>query len=140
MYSSNHAIVAGLVAIPVAVFAPTEVPKLAVVGYVLALGIGIDVDHFLIARINRGTWDNLRRCVSNPSLVVTGQDGIFDPDDVYRDQRLLSHLLIGGGAVAVWWILSPYLAIVTAVTIYTHVLADLYADIQTPAPDSDPGD
>jgi hypothetical protein len=131
MYSRNHAIVMGLVAIPLAVFAPPEVPRLAVIGYVLALGVGIDVDHFLVARINRGTWDNLRRCVSDPSLVFTRQAEIFDRGDVWSDQRLLSHLLIGGVMVALWWVPSQYLAVVTAITIYTHVLADLFADGQT---------
>lgn len=131
MYSRNHAIVAGLVAIPLAVVAPPEVPRLAVIGYVLVLGVGIDVDHFLVARINRGSWDTLRSCVSDPSLVFTRQADIFDSGDVWRDQRLLSHLLIGGVMVALWWIPSPYLAVVTAITIYTHVLADLFADGQT---------
>jgi len=97
MYSRSHAIIAGLTGIPLAGFAPSTEPPLLLWAYIFLLGVGIDADHFVIARINRGDWANLQRCLQNPSRVFVGQATIFDSGDIWRDQRLLSHLLIRDG-------------------------------------------
>ena len=97
----------------------------------VVLGVGIDLDHFVIGRINRGDWSNLTRCLRSPSQVFIDQASIFERGDIWRDQRLLSHLLIGGVLIGLVWFISEYLAFVTAVTIYTHVIADLYSDTRT---------
>ena len=39
----------------------------------------------------------------------------------------ISHVFIGGVAVPVVWLASPYLAGLVAVSLYAHVLADLVA-------------
>jgi hypothetical protein len=130
MYSRGHALVAGVVGIPIAVGAQGEFPGLLWI-YVLLLGVGIDVDHFVIARLNRGDWANVRRVLRNPTQVFRDQSALFARGDVWRDERLLSHLLIGGALTAGWWTVDHYWALATALTIYTHVLADLYADIRT---------
>mgnify|MGYP006926877443 FL=1 len=130
MYSQNHALLSAIVAIPVAVGAPTgQGPFLWI--YMLAVGTGIDADHFLVARFNRGDWKNIRRCIQQPSLLFRGQTAIFDWGDLWRDQRLLSHLLIGFFLVVGVWPLDQYWAFGTAVTVYTHLVADLYSDMQT---------
>jgi len=90
---------------------------------------GIDRDHFVVARLNRGDWKNLGRCLQNPSLIVTAQSDIFDTGDLWREQRLLTHLLIGGVLTAGLWLIDDYWGIATTVTIYFHVLADLYSDL-----------
>lgn len=99
--------------------------------YMVAVGVGIDADHFLVARYNRGDWANVRRCLDRPSLIVRGQAAIFDHGDLWRDQRLLSHLLLGGGLVVTLWVVDPFWALATAVTVYAHLLADLYSDTKT---------
>jgi hypothetical protein len=98
---------------------------------VVVLGVGIDLDHFVIGRINRGDWSNLTRCIRSPSQVFVDQASIFERGDIWRDQRLFSHLLIGGVLIGLVWFISEYLAFVTAVTVYTHVIADLYSDMRT---------
>lgn len=131
MYSRSHAIVSALIGIPLAVIAPDHYHLLSVLIYVVILGVGIDLDHFVIGRINRGDWNNLSRCVRNPSQIFVDQGSIFGQGDIWRDQRLFSHLLIGGMIIVLMWAVSEYLAFVTAITIYTHVLADLYSDMRT---------
>lgn len=132
MYSRGHALLSGVIGIPLAVESSSTTVFTAVLwGYVLLLGIGIDFDHFVIGRINRGDWTNARRCLRNPTQVIIDQSAIFDHGDIWRDQRLLSHLLIGGVLTAGLWVINTYWAFATAVTVYTHVLADLYSDIRT---------
>jgi len=128
MYSRGHAVVSALVGLPVAGVAPADAsPVLAWVA-VVVLGVAVDLDHFLLARYNRGDWAPLRRCVRDPALVVAGQDAIFEPGDLWRDQRLLSHALLGGALVAVVVPVGTYWALVAGVALYAHVVADLAAD------------
>lgn len=97
----------------------------------IVLGVGIDLDHFAIGRINRGDWSNLTRCLWSPSQVFVDQASIFERPDISRYKRLFSNNIIGGALVVFLWPVSEYLAFVTAVTIYTHIFADLYSDMRT---------
>ncbi|AZH26466.1 hypothetical protein [Haloplanus aerogenes] len=131
MYSRNHALLAAVLGIPVAAAAPAQHSRILLWVYFVALGVGIDFDHFVIARLNRGDWTSLRRCLRDPSRIFADQASIFDHGDVWRDQRLLSHLLLGGALVAFLYPVSRYWAICTLASVYTHVLADLYSDGRT---------
>jgi len=131
MYSRGHAVLSALVGIPIGIGASTVAEGTALWGFVLVLGVGIDLDHFVIARINRGDWTNARRCLRDPGLVFADQGSIFDGGDVYRDQRLLSHVAVGGVLVAGLWIVREYWAMAAAVALYVHVAADLYSDVRT---------
>lgn len=131
MYSRNHALVSAVVGLPVAFWAPAGHSPAFLWLYVVGLGVGVDVDHFLVARANRGDWTNLRWCLRDPRRVFVDQQSIFDTGDIYRDQRLLSHLLIGGCLVGLLGLFARYWAVATAVTLYAHVLADLYSDVRT---------
>lgn len=137
MYSRNHALISLVLAGGIAVVAPPT--SLAVlVAVVVGVGVGIDFDHFLVARLNTGSWESVRRCVRDPSLVFLDQRAIFDEGDLTRTQRLLSHALIGGalvGGLATW---SPYWCVVTALALYVHVVADLYADVQAGVETTEP--
>ena len=103
-------------------------PTAAVVAYGTALGVFVDLDHFLIARLKTGSWDPLRFCLQNPIAAVAEQDRIFGSGDVGVLSRLLSHHLIGGVLVVATASLSVPLAIVTGVVLYVHVLCDLAWD------------
>jgi len=128
MYSRDHAIVSAAVgAVGVAVL-PVPLPWWAAVGYAVVVGVVIDVDHFAVARLETGDWDALRRCLRNPKIAVLDQDEIFDPQDLWPLQRLLSHHLIGGIAVFGLWLVSEPLALFTALVLYAHVLGDLVWD------------
>ena len=131
MYSRGHALLSAVIGILLAAGASSLTTSMICLAYVLLLGVGIDFDHFAIGRINRGDWTNARRCLRDPVQIFTDQSTIFDSGDIGRDQRLLSHLLIGGVLTVGFWFVNEYWAFVTAVTVYTHVLADLYSDIWT---------
>lgn len=132
MYSRGHALLSAAIGIPLAVgTSGANVSAALLWGYVVLLGVGIDFDHFVIGRLNRGDWTNTLRCLRNPAQVFVDQSTLFDSGDIWRDQRLFSHLLIGGVLTTGLWTINTYWAFATAVTVYTHVLADLYSDIQT---------
>lgn len=101
---------------------------LLLVGYAAVVGVGIDLDHFALARLNDGDWRAVRRCLADPRIVVLDQDRIFRPGSVGTLPRLLSHVVVAGALVAVLAIPAPGLAVLTAVVLYLHVLADLYED------------
>lgn len=130
MYSRGHALVSLLVGVAVVFVAPPPVHPALVVAVVVALGVGIDFDHFVLAALLTRSTKNVRRVLRNPTIVLVGQDEIFDEGDLTEEQRLLSHVAIAGVAVAGLWFVSQYWAFVVAVTLYAHVLADLYEDVR----------
>ncbi|MFD1564774.1 hypothetical protein ACFR99_14630 [Haloarchaeobius amylolyticus] len=113
---------------PVSLFG-YSVPTAAIVAYGTAVGVGIDLDHFLIARVRTGSWDAVRFCLSNPTAIVADQSRIFEPGDVGVLSRLLSHVVIGGVVVPAIALASVPLAILTGAVLYIHPLADLVWDI-----------
>lgn len=128
MRSIPHFLVSvGLGVLLVVVLKPS-IPAPVIVGYAGALGVAIDVDHFPIARWNSGTWSALRRVLARPHVVVLDQDAIFEYDHVWPLQRLLSHVAIGSVLVGVSFLVVPTVALVSAVVVYGHVLADLASD------------
>jgi hypothetical protein len=128
MYSRDHALVSVVVALLGTVALPLPVTWPVAVAYAVVVGVAIDLDHFVVARLTTGEWTAVRRCLRNPRLVVLAQDDIFDPGDLTPLQRLLSHHVIGGALVGGLWVVSEPLAVFTAVVLYAHVLADLVWD------------
>lgn len=96
--------------------------------YAGAAGVLIDLDHFLIARLNTGTWRAVRACLADPSLVFFRQEEIFEEDEVGSHRRLLSHALLGGALVGGLALVDPFLALFTALVLYGHVVSDLLAE------------
>ncbi|MFB6127963.1 MAG: hypothetical protein ABEJ79_11810 [Halolamina sp.] len=131
MYSRGHAALSLAVGLASLAVVPPGTSPPAVVGLALVLGVGIDVDHFLLARLNDGSWRHAVACLRDPRRVVLDQAAIFERGDLYRDQRLLSHHLVGGVVVAGLWLLAPALAGVALATLYVHVVADLYSDARS---------
>jgi len=116
------------------------IPAAAVVAYGTAVGVCIDVDHFLIARLKTGDWDAVRFCLADPRAAVVDQSAIFDPGDVGVLSRLLSHVAIAGLAVPAIALASVPLAIVTGAVLYAHLLADLVWDRRLLAAHADAAD
>lgn len=142
MYSRAHgtiSLVVGLALVALGVEWATPVAVAAgagwagpavVVAYATVVGVAIDFDHFLVARINTGSWRPLRYVLANPRRALADQSTIFRPTDLGPFDRLLSHAVIVGAAVpATWWV-DPELGLTTGVVLYAHVLADLVADVR----------
>lgn len=133
MYSRGHALLSLLLGVAIVLVAPSPVHPAIVVAVVVAVGVGIDFDHFVLAAIQTDATKNLRRVLREPSIVLFDQEAIFDAGDLTATQRLLSHVVIAGLAVGGLWFVSRYWAFVVALTLYLHVLADLYADVRKEA-------
>ena len=101
-------------------------PVLVVVG--LLLGVGIDADHFALARLNRGDWTPLRRCLRAPSIVVFRQGAIFEAGDVGARRRLVSHVIIGALALGGLSVVDRPLALVGALVLGVHLGMDVVYD------------
>ena len=129
MYSLAHALISLVVAgAAVLVGDPTHDPVLVVV-YGVALGVLIDLDHFLLAWAFSGSLAPLQRVLVKPWIVVTAPGTIFGTSDLGPYPRLISHVVIAGLLVpAVWLAVDPFLGVLTAAVLYAHVLADLVAD------------
>lgn len=102
---------------------------LAVLGvYGVLLGVFIDLDHFLIARLRTGGWHHLRESVRDPVGAFATQEAIFDDVRDMEDERLLTHVLFGGVLVGATRVVSRPLGFVTAVVLYCHLVCDLLRD------------
>ncbi|MFB6135281.1 MAG: hypothetical protein ABEJ04_00805 [Halobacteriaceae archaeon] len=127
MYSRDHLLVSLAVGAALA-WALASPDDLLVVGLSAAVGVGIDVDHFLVARLHAGTWRAAREFARRPWTVFTAPDEIFEPGELWPLQRLLSHVVLGGVLVLALAAVRPTLALVAAVSLYAHLLADLVED------------
>lgn len=139
MNSRDHGLISVALALGIVWLGPPPAEAIAVqpasvvlVLGVVALGVAIDLDHFLLARLRTGSWRHTRRVLADPRLALFDQADIFETGDVWREDRLCSHLLVGGVLVTGLWVWSaPYLAFVVGLTVYVHVLADVYHDRRT---------
>lgn len=93
-----------------------------------ALGVLIDLDHFLVARLRSGSWAALGGVVRDPLVAVTDQDAIFENGEVGKIPRLLSHVLLSGVLVGALALVEWRFALLAAVVLYVHLLSDLAAD------------
>lgn len=133
MYSREHlaigAVVSALLLVPLS--RRFGVPLLvALFVYGVLLSVFIDLDHFVLTRLETGSWRHLRACVANPRDAFGDQDWVFEDmkNTGLEHLRILSHVAIGGVLVGVLVVLWPPVAVFTAVVLYFHVLADLLRD------------
>lgn len=130
MYSRDHAIISLVVGL-LGVWTlslPEAIPWWAAVCWAVALGVGIDFDHFVVARLVGGDWAGLGRVLRNPLLPLTDPGAIFADDDLWAIQRLLSHVVIAGVLVLALWQWDRPFALFSAAVLYAHLLSDLVWD------------
>lgn len=128
MYSRTHLATSLLVGLAMVPAVETPLGPVGTVVYAGLVGTLVDLDHFLIARVRTGSWRPLRRAVTSPRRAFVDQDELFERGDVGPRTRLLSHLLVAGvlvGALVANW---SSLALVTAVVLSVHVVADAVWD------------
>ena len=100
----------------------------ALAAYGLGLGVLIDLDHFVLARLRVGDWRHARNCLRNPERVVFDQSNLFQGTGGMANARILSHVLLGGVLTGLAARVSRPLGVLTAAVLYFHVLADLLRD------------
>lgn len=131
MYTRDHFLVSLAVGVGL-VLTPAGCdlsPALVVITAVVA-GTVIDLDHFLVARLRTGTWLAVQRGLARPQRFLFAQEELFADGEVGVLHRLLSHAVLGGVAVLGLTLVDPALALVAGVSLYTHVLTDLVADVR----------
>lgn len=128
MYSKHHFLIS--IGIGVALYALLDAPVAGplIIPYAAVVGVGIDLDHFLIARLNSGNWRATTSVLKDPRRAFFDQESIFEPDEVLVLQRLLTHVGISGVLTVGLYPISDVLAVATAAVLYGHVLSDLLAD------------
>lgn len=128
MLSRHHLLLSIATGVGLVFVMPPVLPAWLVVALAVGPGVLIDLDHFLVARHNQGDWRALRRGVRNPRYLVLDQTELFDVDALWARQRLLSHAIVGTGVVAGLLAIHPWLAVVAAVTLWVHLVADMAWD------------
>lgn len=94
-------------------------------------GVLIDLDHFLIARINNGNWNILRKALRNPVTISRDWSEFIHPTkDIPPEQRLASHLVLIPAISLITYYFSPSSGIFISVILATHLVCDIYADIR----------
>lgn len=126
MYSRHHFAASTAIAGGFALLTEYGVP---IVLYGALVGTAIDLDHFLIARYNRGDWQPAYYCVTHPRHALLDQSKIFTETDVYEFQRLATHAIIGGVLIGLTLAIDTGLGLLTALIISVHILMDVIADI-----------
>jgi hypothetical protein len=96
--------------------------------YGVGLGVLIDLDHFVLARLRVGDWRHTWNVLRNPTRVFTDQENLFEGTGEMASLRILSHAVIGGVLTWLWSRVSRPVAFLTGVVLYFHVLADLLRD------------
>ena len=127
MYSRAHAALGAVVSVLwIGLFQPPT-PAVAVLAYGVTVSVLIDLDHFLVARLQTGDWTHLRRVLANPTQIVWEQSWLFDDVELERS-RLTSHVVLGTVFVAGLWPIFPESAFFTAVLLAVHIGADVLRD------------
>lgn len=96
--------------------------------YAASLGVLIDLDHFVIARLHTGSWEPFVRSIRSPVRSFLRQEDIFAEEEVPRADRVVTHLLIGGVLAVGLWYVRPEWGYITAIVVYLHLLTDAIAD------------
>ncbi|WP_049898423.1 hypothetical protein [Halococcus agarilyticus] len=102
--------------------------RAALAGYGLGLGVLIDLDHFVLARLRVGDWRHVRNCLRDPKRVFFEQDSMFAGTGEMAKLRLLSHVVIAGPLTVLTGRIDRRLGVLTGAILYVHVLADLLRD------------
>lgn len=129
MYSRHHFVISVTVGVILG-FSLASSLQLAVAMslYAGVLGVAIDLDHFVIARLHTGSWRTALSVIESPFSALTDQEEIFEDEEVLREDRILSHLLISPVLVLAVSVFDPTWAWVTGVVLYLHILTDATAD------------
>lgn len=128
MLSKHHLLLSIATGAALVFLVPPAYSWWVVVGFATVLGVGIDVDHFLIARLNQGDWRATVRGIRNPRLLFFDQANLFPEDALWARQRLLSHAIIGSLVVAALVLVAPWMALIAAVTLWVHFVSDIVWD------------
>ncbi len=129
MESINHFKISAILS-PVAVatiFGTQDILSFGLLAvYGLAIGVLIDLDHFLWARYNHGHWDHLKDALRAPKTTMKENAEIMD-GALGEAQRYTSHFVILVLGTGLAYFAGPQLAALTLIMLSSHILSDVYA-------------
>lgn len=128
MLSKHHLLLSLAAGTALLSVSPATYPWWFVLGLAAVIGVFIDLDHFLLARLARGDWRSTTRALRNPRLLLLDQTALFEEDTFWARQRLLSHAIVGSTIVGLLLGIATWLAVIAAVTLWVHIVADLIWD------------
>ena len=116
-------------------FESLQTPEfLAVSVFGILLGTLIDLDHFVVARILHGNWNELKRALNSPMKIMKDNFSVRE-QRIGNKNRFISHLAILWAAQLTLF-LDPSLGLFTVSMLGSHVIADLIdsANSKNPEP------
>ncbi len=128
MESFKHFIVSTAASVPLAwlLIGPGNLAAFVLLSiYGIITGVLIDLDHFLIARYNSGSWKHLSGALRNPLATFMGTRKTFE-GNVRAEERLWTHTAILLVSTPLVFLLDRNLAIINLVAILLHIAADLW--------------
>ncbi len=94
--------------------------------YAVAVGVLIDLDHFLIARTREGSWKHFVAAVKDFRTIVTENEKIIE-GAVSEGERLLSHLVLMGIVSIAIYQFDQRLGLLTLGMLGVHIAVDIYS-------------
>lgn len=128
MESYQHLLISGLASPVSAYFLLAGEPVETILAWSLigiAAGVFIDLDHFLLARLNTGNWERLTFALNNPFDAFSDGKKTMQ-NSITSKQRYLSHLILTSAATAIIYTASgsgPALLVLAVMSL--HVGCDL---------------
>ncbi|MFB6144421.1 MAG: hypothetical protein ABEJ98_03875 [Candidatus Nanohaloarchaea archaeon] len=93
-------------------------------------GTLIDLDHFVLARLNTGNWKRLQNALRQPGTAFTDGKEVMQ-ETITSRQRYLSHLtLLFASTGSVFLIAGVKAAVLTFSVISLHICCDLYVSFK----------
>jgi hypothetical protein len=132
MKSTEHAVVGAVVSAVGALASGERLSRSAKVllwCYGVFLSVFIDLDHFVLARYKTGNWRWLFEAISHPKKAFSAPEWLFE-DVPMASERLLSHAVIGSVLTLFLLVITPFVAVFTAIVVCAHIICDLLRDAE----------
>lgn len=132
MESINHFKISAILS-PVAVAAlfgtSNPISFLILSIYGLALGVLIDLDHFIWARYNHGHWNHFIEALESPFTTMKDNAEVME-NALGEKQRYASHFAILVLGTVIAYVAGANLAALTSTMLGAHIVCDTYASYQ----------
>lgn len=129
MKVQQHAALSAIVGV-LGIWAGVDLPAPLTMLVAITIGVGIDLDHFILARYNSGDWAAARNVLTAPRRSFTDQASIFAEDELTASERMRSHVVIATLVTLTAFVapIHPSIAWLVGGAFGMHIAADLYAD------------
>jgi hypothetical protein len=95
----------------------------------VAIGTLIDLDHFVIARLLHGNWNDLKNALNSPIKIMKDNHAVRE-QEIGNKNRFISHLAILWLAQLTLFVNDEF-GLFAVSMIGSHIAADLYASTQS---------